>query len=291
MKNIKIALLMLVSLGAFFLSSCNDDEPMVIEANFEYTENKGVYEFKVLNREFDSVLWLIEGKSFSDNTFKYTFENEGQHEVKLTVYVSDEDGDLVMDDIVKTISVYSYYDIAEIKTSYGDIYVYLYQSTPKHKDNFIKLTNDGFYDSTTFHRVINDFMIQGGDPNSKDDNPNNDGNGGPGYTIPAEINPNFKHNYGAVAAARLGNNVNPQKASSGSQFYIVENPNGAYHLDNEYTIFGFAFSGMDVVSKIAEVPVNSVNNRPINDVKMSINMLKLTAAELKDKYQFEIPSE
>ena len=282
---------MLVSLGAFFLSSCNDDEPMVIEANFEYTENKGVYEFKVLNREYDSVLWLIEGKSFSDNTFKYTFENEGQQEVKLTVYVSDEDGDLVMDDIVKTISVYSYYDIAEIKTSYGDIYVYLYQSTPKHKDNFIKLTNDGFYDSTTFHRVINDFMIQGGDPNSKDDNPNNDGNGGPGYTIPAEINPNFKHNYGTVAAARLGNDINPQKASSGSQFYIVENPNGAHHLDNEYTIFGFAFSGMDVVSKIAEVPVNSVNNRPINDVKMSINMLKLTAAELKDKYQFEIPSE
>lgn len=110
----------------------------------------------------------------------------------------------------------------KIITTLGDITVRLYDETPLHRDNFIKLASEGFYDGTLFHRVIRGFMIQGGDPQSKDapsDAPL--GTGGPGYTIPAEIVPGIFHKRGALAAARQGDNVNPQRRSSGSQFYIV----------------------------------------------------------------------
>ena len=109
-----------------------------------------------------------------------------------------------------------------IKTSEGDITVCLYDETPRHRDNFLKLAKEGYYDGTLFHRVIKNFMIQGGDPNSKDA-PEGVmlGTGGPGYTVPAEILPQFIHKRGALAAARQGDEVNPERASSGSQFYIV----------------------------------------------------------------------
>ncbi len=111
----------------------------------------------------------------------------------------------------------------KISTKYGDMIAILYDETPKHKENFLKLTKDGFYDGTIFHRVIKNFMIQGGDPNSKTADINDQlGNGGPGYTIPAEINPKFLHKKGALSAARLGDQANPEKNSSGSQFYIVQ---------------------------------------------------------------------
>ena len=110
-----------------------------------------------------------------------------------------------------------------IITPYGEMKGYLYDNTPLHRDNFIKLVNDGFYDSLLFHRVINNFMIQGGDPDSKNAKKGQAlGNGGPGYTIPAEFIKNNIHKKGALAAAREGDNVNPKKASSGSQFYIVQ---------------------------------------------------------------------
>jgi cyclophilin family peptidyl-prolyl cis-trans isomerase len=113
--------------------------------------------------------------------------------------------------------------IVSIKTEFGEIKVKLYDDTPKHKENFIKLVNEGFYNDLLFHRVINNFMIQGGDPNSKNAEPNAMlGSGGPGYTIPAEILPNHFHKKGALAAARLGGPKNPGKESSGSQFYIVQ---------------------------------------------------------------------
>ncbi len=110
-----------------------------------------------------------------------------------------------------------------ITTGYGNIKLKLYNETPQHRDNFIKLVKEGFYDSLLFHRVINRFMIQGGDPDSKSAPAGKLlGNGGPGYTIPAEFHKNIIHKKGALAAAREGDNVNPQKASSGSQFYIVQ---------------------------------------------------------------------
>lgn len=111
----------------------------------------------------------------------------------------------------------------KISTEYGDMMVLLYDETPLHRDNFIKLAEQGFYNGTIFHRVIKNFMIQGGDPNSKMDTIKAPlGNGGPGYTLPAEINPKYYHKKGALAAARLGDNINPKKESSGSQFYIVQ---------------------------------------------------------------------
>ena len=110
-----------------------------------------------------------------------------------------------------------------IKTSYGDMVAILYEETPKHKENFIKLAKDHYFDSTLFHRVIPGFMIQGGDPESKNAKPGQTlGSGGPGYTIPAEIVPKYFHEKGALSAARLADPQNPKKASSGSQFYIVQ---------------------------------------------------------------------
>ncbi len=121
--------------------------------------------------------------------------------------------------------------VVTIKTNFGDMVAVLYDETPKHKENFIKLAKEKFYDSLLFHRVIQDFMIQGGDPNSKKAAPGQSlGNGGPGYTVEAEIRPWFYHEKGALSAARLGDNVNPAKASSGSQFYIVQ---GKRYTDDE----------------------------------------------------------
>jgi len=112
--------------------------------------------------------------------------------------------------------------VVTIKTKYGDMVAILYDETPKHKENFIKLATEKFYDSLLFHRVIEGFMIQGGDPQSKKAKPGQSlGSGGPGYTVDAEINPKFFHEKGSFSAARMGDQVNPKKASSGSQFYIV----------------------------------------------------------------------
>ncbi len=174
-----------------------------------------------------------------------------------------------------------------IDTPFGRMVVELSDDTPRHRDNFKKLVATSFYDSTTFHRVISGFMIQGGDPNSKDDDPYNDGQGGPGYTIPAEITPTLFHRRGALATARTGDHVNPERESSGSQFYIVHgtiyddtsldmvqeqirqstsNPNfaftdemrelyrtegGAPNLDQQYTVFGQLVEGFEVLDTIA----------------------------------------
>jgi len=113
--------------------------------------------------------------------------------------------------------------IVLIKTEFGDMKVVLYNETPKHRDNFLKLAHEGYYDGLLFHRVIKEFMIQGGDPDSRNAKQEQQlGNGGPAYTIDNEINPKLLHKKGALAAARMGDEVNPGKKSSGSQFYIVQ---------------------------------------------------------------------
>ena len=162
-----------------------------------------------------------------------------------------------------------------LETSLGNIKIKLYNETPLHRDNFIKLVNEKFYDGVLFHRVIKNFMIQTGDPNSKDAPAGTQlGTGGPGYTIPAEILPDFKHKKGAVAAARMGDQVNPKKESSGSQFYIVHNDNGTPHLDGGYSVFGEVLEGLDVVDKIATVQT-ARGDRPVEDVKIiSVKIVK-----------------
>jgi cyclophilin family peptidyl-prolyl cis-trans isomerase len=176
----------------------------------------------------------------------------------------------------------------EISTPLGAMVIRLHDETPVHRDNFKKLVEQGFYDGTTFHRVITHFMIQGGDPNSRDDDPYNDGAGDPGYTLPAEFVPELFHRRGAIAAARQGDHVNPERRSSGSQFYIVqgspmdsttlamveqeirratEDPGfrfsddarsvyqtegGAPNLDAQYSVFAQLIEGFDVLDRIAE---------------------------------------
>ncbi|MCX2738602.1 peptidylprolyl isomerase [Pontibacter anaerobius] len=172
-----------------------------------------------------------------------------------------------------------------ISTPQGDIKLILFDDTPQHKANFLKLTKEGFYDGTTFHRVIDGFMIQGGDPNTKDDNPHNDGAGSPGYTVPAEITPAHKHVRGALAAARQDDRVNPSRASSGSQFYIVENHDGTPMLDQVYTVFGQVVDGLDVIDKIAEQPTNG-RDRPLSDIKMKVSVEDVKKKKIAKKYDY-----
>lgn len=191
----------------------------------------------------------------------------------------------------------------KITTDSGIIIVRLYDKTPLHRDNFIKLVKEHFYDSLLFHRVIQSFMIQGGDPDSKHAQPGQQlGSGDVGYTIPAEFDTTLFHKKGALAAARQGDQVNPLKASSGCQFYIVQGKKwtdqdldmmsmqsgikfspgkraiyktigGTPFLDMNYTVFGEVESGLDVVDKIASVP-KAPGDRPIGDVHMYMELVK-----------------
>jgi cyclophilin family peptidyl-prolyl cis-trans isomerase len=156
--------------------------------------------------------------------------------------------------------------VFDIETNMGTIRIKLYKGTPAHRDNFVKLASESFFDGIRFHRVIKGFMIQTGDPLSKDmANESRFGTGGPGYTVPAEIVPEYSHKKGAIAAARRGDAANPEKASSGSQFYIVEDAETCAQLDGEYTVFGETIEGFDVIDKIASVPTNNMD-RPQEDV-------------------------
>ena len=179
----------------------------------------------------------------------------------------------------------------------------LYNETPQHKENFIKLIKEGYFDGTLFHRVIDGFMIQGGDPDSKTAKPGQMlGQGGPGYTVPAELRQELIHKKGALAAARMGDQMNPQKASSGSQFYIAQGKKytanelnilssrmgkafnqtqidtyttvgGVPFLDYEYTVFGEVIEGLEVIDKIAKVQKDRYD-RPTQDIKMTIKIIE-----------------
>ena len=158
--------------------------------------------------------------------------------------------------------------VFDIITSLGTIRIKLYGDTPKHRDNFAKLALSGFYDGILFHRVINGFMIQGGDPLTKDpDQAAMYGTGGPGYTVPAEILPEHRHKKGALAAARRGDAANPYRESSGSQFYLVQDERNCAQLDGAYTVYGETIEGLDIIDKIAAVKTDQ-RDRPLQDVKI-----------------------
>ncbi|MBO7228735.1 MAG: peptidylprolyl isomerase [Bacteroidales bacterium] len=190
-----------------------------------------------------------------------------------------------------------------ISTDLGEMKAVLYNETPLHKENFIKLAKEGYFDGCLFHRVIDGFMIQGGDPDSKTAKPGQMlGQGGPGYTIPAEFKQELIHKKGALAAARMADQVNPQKASSGSQFYIAQGKSytenelnmlssrmgkafnkqqmeayttvgGVPFLDYEYTVFGEVVEGLEVIDKIAAVEKDR-RDRPVQDIKMTIKVVE-----------------
>lgn len=182
-----------------------------------------------------------------------------------------------------------------IHTSLGDMKLKLYDETPLHRDNFIKLVKEGWYNGSPFHRIIKQFMIQGGG--------NADGRPDPGYQLDAEFIPKYFHKKGALAAARMPDNVNPQKKSSGSQFYIVQGKvftdqeldyfgkrmektfteeqreayktlGGAPHLDGDYTVFGELLEGWEVLDKIAAVRTSPRDNRPVDEITMTIEVVE-----------------
>lgn len=169
--------------------------------------------------------------------------------------------------------------VFDIVTNMGTIRVKLYSDTPKHRDNFAKLASEKFYDGILFHRIIKGFMIQSGDPLTKDaSNKARFGTGGPGYEIPAEIRPEHKHIKGAIAAARKGDTANPMRNSSGSQFYIVEDEHTCAQLDGAYTVFGETIDGFDVIDRIASVNTDR-RDCPIEDVKIESILLVPAQAE------------
>ena len=157
----------------------------------------------------------------------------------------------------------------DIKTTHGTMRVKLYKETPGHRDNFVQLAADRYYDGILFHRVIKGFMIQAGETGEIPTEVQLEygGTTGVDYTIPAEILPIFTHKRGALAAARMGDHVNPEKASSGSQFYIVHTDDGAKHLDGNYTVYGEVIDGFGVIDLIANEPTGAAN-RPVKEVKI-----------------------
>lgn len=172
----------------------------------------------------------------------------------------------------------------ELVTSHGTMKVKLYSKTPRHRDNFVKLVKEKYYDGMRFHRVIEGFMIQTGDPFSKDTSMiDRWGQGGPDYTVPAEFVNEYFHKKGTLAAARKGDMANPKKASSGSQFYIVHDENACLHLDGQYTIFGEVTEGLDVIDRIAAVRTDRYD-RPYEDV-MIISVTQI----LPEEPEAEIP--
>ena len=178
-------------------------------------------------------------------------------------------------------------EVVTISTSLGDIRLILFSDTPLHRANFLKKAKSGFYNGTTFHRVIPQFMVQGGDANSKDGDPTNDGQGQPNEpTIPAELAAGHKHDYGALAAARQGDFVNPQRASSSSQFYLVENHQGTHFLDGQYTVFGQVIQGQEVVDKIAALPKDA-RDRPLTDLKMTMKVEKIKKKKITALYGYK----
>lgn len=261
-------------------------EPLTFD---NQSENATRYEWSFGDGSVDSV-----------STPTHQYRSSGIYTVRLTAI--NEKGKTKT--VEKSIEVDPPKDcLVEIQTEYGNMLVQLYDATPQHQDNFLKLAQDGFYDSLLFHRVINNFMIQGGDPESKEANPGKSlGSGGPGYTIPAEFVDSLIHVKGALSAARTGDAVNPQKRSSGSQFYIVHGQpqteqslamiearkgirytseqkeayithGGTPFLDQDYTVFGRVVEGLDVIDKLAAVPTDP-QDRPKKDLRMKVQVIR-----------------
>lgn len=245
----------------------------------------------------DTYLWDFgDGKTSTEANPKHRYTQSGNHAVVLKATKGD-----------KTVTTKQMIQVTaperclvEIETDFGTMTAEFYNATPKHRDNFIKLAEEGYYNDLLFHRVIAGFMIQGGDPDSRNAAPGKSlGSGGPSYQIPAEFVDSLCHIKGAICAARTSN---PEKKSSGSQFYIVqgspvtdaqltqmENSRGFHYtpeqraaylslggtpfLDHEYTVFGRIIKGLDVIDKIAATET-APGDRPKKDVKMKMHVIK-----------------
>jgi peptidyl-prolyl cis-trans isomerase B (cyclophilin B) len=256
--------------------------------------------FKNNSKKAESFIWDFgDGKqsTLENPTHKYVLS--GRYQVQLKAVKGKKSN--IME---KEINIEAPHNcIVHLETNMGNMEIELYDSTPKHRDNFIKLAEEGFYDSLLFHRVIQGFMVQGGDPESRGASSNKHlGSGGPGYQVDAEFSADNLHLKGALAAARMGDAVNPQKKSSGSQFYIVQGSpvsgdqleriemqkgirytpeqrkayqteGGTPFLDMDYTVFGRVVKGMEVIDKIAALKT-APGDRPVEDVWMKVEVIK-----------------
>ncbi len=210
-----------------------------------------------------------------------------------------------------SVSARTRHSFVRLKTSKGECIIMLYNQTPRHRDNFLRLAGEGFYNGTLFHRVIKDFMIQGGDPNSKTANPGQVlGEGDLGYLVAAEFRDSLFHKRGVIAAAR---DDNPEKASSAAQFYIVQGKKfsdaeldriiatrlngrqipvyqreiykttgGAPHLDGTYTVYGEVITGLEMIDLISNVPTSALD-RPLDDISMEVSVLRKKDARRLEK--------
>lgn len=245
----------------------------------------------------DSYAWDFgDGTTSSETNAKHTYYKPGKYTVKLTTKKGTKMTEKTQEIEIKEPERY----LVDLETSFGTMRIELSKKTPLHTANFLKLANEGYYDDLLFHRVIWEFMIQGGDPNSRNAPAGQSlGFGGPEYLIPAEITKELVHTKGALSAARTNN---PEKKSSGSQFYIVQGRKlddatldqmetfgnkkytpeqreayktlgGTPHLDMEYTVFGHVIEGLGIIDQIAAVKT-APGDRPLTDVKMKMKIVK-----------------
>ncbi|MFC2136801.1 peptidylprolyl isomerase [Bacteroidota bacterium] len=175
--------------------------------------------------------------------------------------------------------------LVTVSTRLGDIKLILFEDTPMHRDNFLYLVDNKVYDGIIFHRVIQNFMIQGGDVNTRTESLLAELNKYIQDRVPAEIRPNHKHIKGAIAGARQGDHINPHKMSSATQFYIVQNSNGTPHLDGGYTVFGQVISGLDVVDAIAQEETDS-RDKPLEDIRMEVSFKKMKKTDISKQFNY-----
>lgn len=278
---------------SFCFTSCSKTIAAFVSESTDYTAPAKV-KFNNTSKKAEKYIWDFgDGTTSEETSPDHKYVSSGNYKVKLTAIKGDKK--IIME---KDITVQAPHDcLVEMETSQGTITIKLHDATPQHRDNFIKLAETAYYDGTIFHRVINGFMVQGGDPDSKTAKKGQRlGTGGPGYQVPAEIKDGYYHVKGALAAARMGDQVNPEKKSSGSQFYIVQGKpvaadqldffevqkgikysteqreilttqGGTPFLDKEYTVFGQVVNGIEIVDKIANVKTDGAD-RPSDDVKI-----------------------
>lgn len=298
MRIASVIKLLVLATISIFLVSCGPT------ARFTYQQSDkvapSIVDFQNDSKKAESYTWDFgDGKTSSDENPNHKYYLSGKYEVALTAKKGRKEKVTVQEIYVDAPDIC----LLALETDYGTIIMHLFDNTPKHRDNFIKLAEEGFFDGLLFHRVIDGFMIQGGDPNSRDAKAGKPlGSGGPGYQIPAEFNKNNVHIRGAIAAARTSDSMNPQKKSSGSQFYIVHGKpleesqlknfelmkglqytdeqkriflevGGTPFLDMEYTVFGQVLEGFDVIEEIAQAKKDN-RDRPIEDIKMQLNVIK-----------------
>lgn len=268
--------------------------------NAAHKEAPASVEFINQSEGADSYLWNFgDGMQSTEPAATHKYSHSGKYEVSLTA-IKGKKTDIMTQPLTIDPSPKC---LIEITTDYGVMVAELYDATPQHRDNFTKLAEEGYYNGLLFHRVIDGFMIQGGDPNSKNAQAGTPlGSGGPGYQVPAEFVDTLVHIKGAIAAARTGDSINPEKKSSGSQFYIVHGSpvdesalagierrkgfsytdaqkkaylehGGTPMLDRDYTVFGRVIKGLEVIDAIAKAEKDA-RDRPKTDIKMTVKVIK-----------------